>query len=49
LSVLRKGKEAITLGYKAKPKLSKLITRSDDIQVDSIKEATELKREFKAD
>jgi hypothetical protein len=49
LSILRKGKEAITLGYKAKPKLSKLITRSDDIQVDSIKEATELKREFKAD
>ena len=49
LSILRKGKEAITLGYKAKPKLSKLITRSDDIQVDSIKEATELKREFKAE
>lgn len=49
LSILRKGKEAITLGYKAKPKFSKLITRSDDIQVDSIKEATELKREFKAD
>ena len=49
LSILRKGKEAITLGYKAKPKLSKLITRSNDIQVDSIKEATELKREFKAD
>jgi hypothetical protein len=49
LSILRKGKEAITLGYKAKPKLSKLITRSDDIQIDSIKETTELKREFKAD
>jgi len=49
LSILRKGKEAITLGYKAKPKLSKLITRSDDIQIDSIKETTGLKREFKAD
>jgi hypothetical protein len=49
LSVLRKGKEAITLGYKAKPKLSKLLTRSDDIQIDSIKETTELKREFKTD
>jgi hypothetical protein len=49
LSILRKGKEAITLGYKAKPTLSKLITRSDDIQIDSIKETTELKREFKAD
>ena len=49
LSILRKGKEAITLGYKAKPKLSKLITRSNDIQVDSVKETTKLKREFKAD
>jgi hypothetical protein len=49
LSILRKGKEAITLGYKAKPKLSKLITRSNDIQVDSIKGAAELKREFKTD
>jgi hypothetical protein len=49
LSVLRKGKEAITLGYKAKPKLSKLITRSSDIQVDSVKETTKLKHEFKAD
>lgn len=49
LSILRKGKEAITLGNKAKPKLSKLITRSNDIQIDSIKEATELKRDFKVD
>lgn len=48
LSILRKGKEAITLGNKAKPKLSKLITRSNDIQIDSIKEAAELKRHFKA-
>ena len=49
LSILRKGKEAITLGKKAKPKLSKLITRSNDIQIDSIKEAAELKRDFKVD
>ena len=49
LSILRKGKEAITLGNKAKPKLSRLITRSNDIQIDSIKEAAELKRDFKAD
>jgi hypothetical protein len=26
-----------------------LITRTDDIQIDSIKEATELKRDFKTD
>ena len=49
LSILRKGKEAITLGNRAKPKLSKLITRSNDIQIDSIKEAAELKRDFKVD
>jgi hypothetical protein len=33
ISFLRKGKEAITLGSKAKPTLSKLITRSDDVQI----------------
>ena len=49
LSIFRKGKEAITLGKRAKPKLSKLITRSNDIQIDSIKEAAELKRDFKVD
>jgi hypothetical protein len=49
LSILRKGKEALTLGKQAKPKLSKLITRTEDIQIDSIKEATELKRDFKTD
>lgn len=49
LSIFRKGKEAITLGKKAKPKLSKLITRSNDIQIDSLKEAAELKRDFKVD
>ena len=49
LSILRKGKEAITLGNRAKPKLSKLITRSNDIQIDSIKEAAELRRDFKVD
>jgi hypothetical protein len=49
LSILRRGKEAITLGNEAKPKLSKLITRSDDMQINSIKEATGLKRDFKAD
>src|SRR5919199_337373 len=38
ISLLRKGKEAISLGKNAKPTLSRLITRSDDIQIDSIKE-----------
>src|SRR5919108_1266024 len=35
ISFLRKGKEAIILGKDAKPTLSRLITRSGDIQIDS--------------
>ena len=46
LSLLRKGKEAITLGEMASPSLSRIITKSDDIQVDSIKESAKLKNEF---
>ena len=49
ISFLRKGKEAISLGKNAKPTLSRLITRSDDIQIDSIKEVTNLKRDLKED
>ena len=49
ISLLRKGKEAISLGKNAKPTLSRLITRSDDIQIDSIKEVTNLKRDLKED
>jgi len=47
LSFLRKGKEAITLGKKAHPTLSKLITRSDDIQIDSVGESIKLGRDLK--
>ena len=47
LSFLRKGKEAIILGLEADPKLSKLVTRSDDIQVDSLRESIKLSRELK--
>jgi hypothetical protein len=47
LSFLRKGKEAIILGQEADPKLSKLVTRSDDIQVDSLRESIKLGRELK--
>ena len=38
LSILRKGKEALSLGYETHPTLSQLITGSDDIQIDSVKE-----------
>ena len=46
LFLLRKGKEAITLGERASPSISRVITKSDDIQVDSIKESAKLKNEF---
>jgi hypothetical protein len=46
MSFLRKGKEAISLGKDAKPTLSRLLTRSDDIQIDSIKELANLKRDL---
>lgn len=46
LFLLRKGKEAITLGERASPSISRIITKSDDIQVDSIKESAKLKNEF---
>jgi len=36
ISSLRGGKEAITLGKDAKPTLSKRITRSDDVQINSV-------------
>ena len=49
ISFLRKGNEAITLGRGAKPTVSKLITRSNDMQINSLKAATELKRDLKAD
>jgi hypothetical protein len=47
LSFLRKGKEALTLGKGAHPTLSRLITRSDDIQIDSVRESIKLSRDLK--
>jgi hypothetical protein len=49
ISFLRKSKKAIMLGKEAKPTLSKLITRSDDIQINSTKESAKLKSDLKAD
>ncbi|HTH21584.1 MAG TPA: hypothetical protein VL854_05160 [Nitrososphaeraceae archaeon] len=42
-SILRKGKEALSFGYKTHPTLSQLITSADNIQIDSVKEAAKLK------
>jgi hypothetical protein len=49
LSILRKGKEALSLGYETHPTLSRLITGSDDIQIDSVKEVAELKHDVGKD
>jgi hypothetical protein len=47
ISFLRNGKEAVRLGESARPTLSKIITRSDDIQVTSLGEFMKLKEDFK--
>ncbi len=49
LSILRKGKEALSLGYETHPMLSRLITGSDDIQIDSVKEIAKLKHDVDKD
>ena len=45
LSILRKGKEALSLGYETHPTLSRLITGSGDIQINSVKEVAKLKHD----
>ena len=47
LSILRKGKEALTIGRDAAPTVSTILTRSDDIQVDSVREVTRLGKDLK--
>jgi len=49
LSILRKGKEAVRLGKDARPTFSKMVTRSDDIQVNSTREFAKLKKDLKVD
>lgn len=49
LSFLRKGKEAVLLGKDARPTLSKMVTRSDDIQLKSAREFVKLKGDLKTD
>jgi hypothetical protein len=46
LSFLTSGRRAFTLGKEAKPKFSRLITRSRDIQIDNIRIAAKLKNDL---
>ena len=48
LSFLRKDKEVVRLGKGAHPTLSKLVTRSDDVQMSSVREFRKLKKDLKA-
>lgn len=47
LSVLRKGKKAVTLGRQATPSVSSLLTGTDDLQIDSVREVTKLGKDIK--
>lgn len=49
LSFMRKGKEAVRLGQGAKPTFSKMITRSGDVQLSSVREFAKLKGDLKTD
>lgn len=49
LSILRRNKEAIRLGKGAHPSFSRLITKSDNIQMTSTSELVKLKRDLKTD
>jgi hypothetical protein len=49
LSFLRKGKEAVRLGKEARPTFSKMVTGSDDIQLNSTREFAKLKKDLKTD
>jgi hypothetical protein len=47
ISILRKGKKALSIGREATPKISSLLTGSDDIQIDSIRQVAKLDRDIK--
>lgn len=47
ISILRKGKKALSIGREATPKISSLLTVSDDIQIDSIRQVAKLDRGIK--
>ena len=44
--VLRKGKKAFTVGKNAHPTLSRILSGSDDIQINSVKQAAKLRRDI---
>jgi hypothetical protein len=49
LFIMNKNENAVTLGKNANPSFSKLITRSDDIQIDSIRKSIKLASDINKD
>jgi hypothetical protein len=47
ISILRKGKKALSIGREASPKISSLLTGSDDLQIDSIRQLARLDIDIK--
>ena len=47
ISILRKGKKALSIGRDATPTISSFVTQSDDIQIDSITQVAKLSRDIK--
>lgn len=47
ISILRKGKKALSMGRRATPTISSFLTRSDNIQIDSITQVAKLDRDIK--
>jgi hypothetical protein len=47
ISILRKGKKALSIGREATPSISSFITGSDDIQIDSVRQVANLDRDLK--
>ena len=47
ISILRKGKKALSIGREATSKISSLLTGSDDIQIDSIRQVAKFDRDIK--
>ncbi len=47
ISILRKGKKALSIGRNATPTISSFVTQSDDIQIDSITQVAKLSSDIK--
>ncbi len=47
ISILRKGKKALSVGREATPIIRSLLTGSDDIQIDSIRQVAKLDKDIK--